>query len=93
MAATSGFLSGMVAMGFLVATLFSFRFWKRTGDPLFAIFGISFLLFALNQILTAVSGIPRDEHTWIYLLRLAGFVLLIVGIIGKNLGWLSQRFK
>ena len=27
---------------------------------------------------------PHDDKTWVYLLRLAGFVLLLVAIAGKN---------
>ena len=78
------FFSGMIAMGFLVAALFFFRFWRRTKDWLFVAFGIAFLMFALNQTLVALADIPREERSWIYLLRLAGFVMLAAAIIGKN---------
>jgi hypothetical protein len=78
------FIAGMITMGFLVASLFFLRFWRRTGDWLFIAFGIAFLLFALNQALVVLTGIPREEQSWIYLLRLAGFALLIVAIAGKN---------
>lgn len=78
------FFSGMIAMGFLVAALFFFRFWRRTNDWLFVAFGIAFLMFALNQALVSLADIPREERSWIYLLRLAGFVMLAVAIIGKN---------
>jgi hypothetical protein len=88
-----GFFAGMITMGFVVAALFFFRFWRRTGDALFALFGISFCFFALNQALTALSGVARDEQGWFYLLRLAGYVLLIVGIAGKNWKRLPNRNK
>lgn len=78
------FFSGLITMGFAVAGLFFFRFWRRTGDALFAAFGLSFWLFALNQSLLTLSGIPREEQSWIYLIRLAGFAVLIVAIVGKN---------
>jgi hypothetical protein len=39
----------------------------------------------VNQGLVALAGIPREEQSWIYLLRLAGFGLLVAAIIGKNL--------
>jgi hypothetical protein len=80
------FLSGMITMGFVIAALFFFRFWRRTGDSLFAIFGVSFTLFALNQAFSTLSGIPRDEQSFIYLLRLTGFVLLLIAILRKNFG-------
>jgi uncharacterized membrane protein HdeD (DUF308 family) len=80
------FLSGMITMGYAIAALFFFRFWWRTRDPLFVMFAIAFICFAVNQALTALLDIPRDEQSWIYMLRLAGFVLLIFGIVGKNVG-------
>jgi hypothetical protein len=78
------FVYGMITMGFLAVAVFFFRFWRRTGDGLFAIFGISFALFALNQALTALLGLPRDEQSLLYLLRLSAFVLLIIAIWRKN---------
>ena len=78
------FLSGLVTGGFLVASVFFFRFWKRTGDLLFAIFGISFLLFALNQGATLWTNSPQDDQGAVYLLRLTGFVLLVIAIAVKN---------
>jgi hypothetical protein len=78
------FSAGLITMGFLVAALFFFRFWRRTGDRLFVTFGWAFLLFALNQALVALSGLPREEASWFYLLRLAGFGLIIYAIAAKN---------
>lgn len=80
------FLAGMTASGFLIAALFFFRFWRRTKDLLFANFGVSFILFALGQALSFGFDAPHDDKTWVYLLRLAGFVLLLVVIVRKNLG-------
>jgi hypothetical protein len=85
------FLSGMITMGFVVAAVFFFRFWKRTGDFLFAIFAVSFIFFAVNQGASLFSGLPRDEQFWIYLIRLAGFALLLVGILVKNFGQSASR--
>ena len=78
------FYAGMVTMGFATAALFFFRFWRQTRDRLFAIMGVAFICFALNQTLPVVLDIPKEEQSWAFLLRLAGFILLIVGIVGKN---------
>jgi hypothetical protein len=78
------FISGMVTMGFLVAGLFFLRFWQRTRDRLFVAFGAAFLLFAANQALVALSGVPSEHQSWFYALRIAGFALLIAAIIGKS---------
>jgi hypothetical protein len=78
------FLSGAIAAGFLVAGLFFLRFWKRTRDGLFAAFAVAFWLLGLNQALLAFSNVPAEERTWLYLLRLAAFVLILVAIWRKN---------
>ncbi|MGG5891103.1 DUF5985 family protein [Falsiroseomonas sp. HC035] len=79
------FSAGLITMGYVVAALFFFRFWRRTRDCLFAFFGGAFLLFATNQALVALSGLAREEASWFYLLRLAGFVLIIVAVVAKNM--------
>ncbi len=78
------FLAGMITMGYLMAALFFVRFWRRTGDILFIAFGLAFLLFAVNQGLVALAGIPREERSWIYIIRLLGFGLIIFAIVAKN---------
>jgi hypothetical protein len=78
------FLAGMATMGFLVAALFFLRFFVHTRDRLFAAFGIAFLLLAANQGATALAGVSEEELSWLYLLRLAGFGLLIGAIIARN---------
>lgn len=80
------FLSGAIVAGFLVAGLFFLRFWKRTHDGLFAAFAIAFWLLGLNQALLAFSNVPAEERSWLYLLRLAAFVLILAAIWRKNAG-------
>ena len=82
----NAFLSGAATAGFLVASLFFFSFWRRTADSLFAAFGLAFLLLAANQGILTVAQVPAEHRSWIYLLRLAAFGLLIVAIVNKNLG-------
>jgi uncharacterized membrane protein YeiB len=78
-------LSGAIIMGFAVAGVFFLRFWRRTRDTLFLIFGIAFWLLALNQAILALANIPVEESSWVYLLRLAAFSLIILGIVIKNI--------
>ncbi|MFO1061186.1 MAG: DUF5985 family protein [Dongiaceae bacterium] len=79
------FLSGAVTMGYLVAALFFLRFWTRSRDALFLTFAGAFALLALNQALVVLSGTPREEQGWIYLIRLLGYLLIIAAIVRKNL--------
>jgi hypothetical protein len=83
------FISGLVCMGYIVAGLFFARFWRRTGDDLFAAFAAAFLLLAINTALVVILDVPREELGWIYLLRLAAFTLIIVAIVRKN--WRHPR--
>jgi len=78
------FLFGAVTFGFVIAGLFFLRFWKRTGDNLFLAFAIAFWLLGLGQALLALTDIPVEERSWLYLLRLAAFGIILVSIWMKN---------
>lgn len=80
------FFSGLITMGFAVCGAFFLRFWVRTRDFLFLAFALAFFLLALNQALTTLLGLPFEERSWIYLLRLAAFSLVIFAILRKNVG-------
>jgi hypothetical protein len=75
------FISGAIAMGYLVVGLCFLKFWKRTHDGLFITLAVAFWLLALN---TAFSGSIAFEKSWIYILRLAAFTLIIIAILRKN---------
>lgn len=80
------FASGMITAGHLLAGLFFLRFWSRSRDVLFLAFAIAFWLLAINQFLLATGQVPREEQSWIYLLRLLAFTLIAVAIVQKNAG-------
>jgi len=78
------FLSGLVTMGFAVVGLWFWKFWRRTRDGLFGAFAGAFLLLAINQALAQLVAWGREETGWVWLLRLAAFLLIIGAIIKKN---------
>jgi hypothetical protein len=78
------FLSGAVTIGFFVAALFFLRFWRRTHDRLFIAFAAAFALLALNQALAAFLGAGDELTPYTYVLRVLGFVLILVAIVDKN---------
>ena len=78
------FLSGAITMGFLVAGFFFLRFWKRTRESLFLAFAAAFWLLGLGQALLTFTDIPVEERSWLFLLRLAAFSLILVSIWRKN---------
>jgi len=78
------FVSGLITMGFAVSGLFFIRFWTRTQDLLFAAFAIAFWLLAVNQALLALLNLPVEESSWMYLLRLTAFLVIILAVVLKN---------
>ena len=78
------FLSGTITFGFIVAGLYFFRFWRRVGDPLFVWFALAFWLLGLGQAVLALAGVPVEERSSVYLIRLAAFLLILFAIFRKN---------
>jgi hypothetical protein len=79
------FLSGAAVMGFWFAGLFFLRFWQKTRDELFLAFTLAFWLIGLGQALLAFSHVPVEERSWLYLLRLLAYTLILAAIWRKNL--------
>jgi hypothetical protein len=79
-------LWSMTAMATLGVASFFLRFWRQTHDRLFLFLAIAFALFAINWLLLAVAAPARESRHLVYLLRLAGFGIIIAGIIDKNRG-------
>ena len=78
------FISGMLAMGYVVAGIFFLRFWRDTRDRLFAMFGAAFFILAVQRFgLEFVNDIPERATIW-YFVRLLAFVIIIAAIIDKN---------
>jgi hypothetical protein len=77
-------LMGGIAMASAVAALFFLRFWRDSGDRLFAIFAIAFFLLAVTRVGLALSSTQTEGHTHWYWVRLAAFVLILVAIVDKN---------
>jgi hypothetical protein len=81
---TFDFLSGSITFGFLVACLFFLRFWRRTHDGLFLAFAVAFALLGLGQAVQALANIPQEERSYIFLIRLAAFTIILIAIVRKN---------
>ncbi len=78
------FLSGALAFANLVAGVYFLRYWRTTRDRLFLSFALAFWLLMLNQIIVRLLG-PGDERSgYAYVLRVVGFLLILVAIIRKN---------
>lgn len=78
------FFYGVMATGYFIAGVFFLRFWTKTRERLLLIFACAFWLLAIGQTLLGLLNLDREEQSWIYLIRLLAFSLIIVGIISVN---------
>ena len=78
------FLAGAITTGFVIAGVFFLRFWTRTREGLFLAFAFAFWLLGGAQAVLTFSDIPVEERSWIYLLRLAAFSLILFSVWAKN---------
>lgn len=79
------FLYGAITLGFAAIGLFFLKYWRVTRDPLFVAFAVASWLLGLNQTLLATGFVPREEVTWLFVLRLAAFAIIAAAILAKNL--------
>jgi zinc transporter ZupT len=78
------FLGGAIVMGVAVAALLFLKFWKRTREALFLAFAGSFLLLGATQALLTLGNFRDEERSWLYLLRLAAFLLILFAMYWQN---------
>ncbi len=78
------FASGALALGHALAGLFFLRFWRDTHDRLFAWFAAAFGMLAVQRFAVLATFSWLEQTTWAYVIRLIGFVLIIIGIVEKN---------
>ena len=80
----SSFLLGALALGFLAGALFFLRFYARTRDRFFAFFAVAFGIMSANQVALSVFGEDSEYQSWLYLVQLAAFVVILYAIFDKN---------
>lgn len=80
----NSFLLGALAMGFLVAAMFFGHFFSRTRDRFFAFMATAFATMSANQLPLASLGEDSEYRSWLYLIRLSAFILILAAVIDKN---------
>lgn len=80
----NAFISGATCLTSGAIALFFARFWRQSGDRLFAFFALAFTVFAANRLILVLLGDDDENATYVYTARLAAFVLIIAAIVDKN---------
>jgi hypothetical protein len=64
--------------------LFFFRYWRSTGDRLFVIFAVAFLLMCLTRFVAALIAADNPHNGYVYTIRFIAYLLILAAIIDKN---------
>jgi hypothetical protein len=83
-AALEQVIMGALAMASAIVALFFLRFWRETGDRLFAMFSLSFLLLGITRLGLALTPSDAEGNTHWYWVRLAAFFVILAAIVDKN---------
>ena len=51
---------------------------------LFALFATAFGLLAIQRLALAISSVPMEDRTMLYVLRLLAFGVIVFAIVDKN---------
>lgn len=86
MSELSDVLQGATMMASVGIAVFFLRFWRQTGDRLFAVFSAAFVVFAVNRLALVLLDAESEGRTWVYALRAATFVMIAAAVLDKNLG-------
>lgn len=78
------FLVGINVAFTLVAIVFFVRFWRDSRDSLFLRFATAFSILVMERIALMAVPVAREANSFVYLLRLAAFSLVIWALVDKN---------
>jgi hypothetical protein len=85
------FLAGALTLAYIIASMYFVHFWRRTSDRLFLAFAAAFALLAMNQLMVFALGVGDERQNYAYVLRVLGFVLILLAIIDKNFSGRPKR--
>lgn len=78
------FISGCIFTMSLAIALFQLRAWTKTRERLFLFFSVAFFLMAANRLALSIVADESESRTYLYVIRLIAFVLIIIAIWDKN---------
>ncbi len=77
-------LSGGIAVAFGMIGVCFIRSWRSTRTRLFLLFAIAFFLLAVERVVLLLANPTNEFAPYIYMIRLAAFVVIIAGIVDQN---------
>jgi len=77
-------IQGALTIESWAIALFFLRFWRDSGDRLFIVFAIAFLVLGVDWGGRGAWPPSAETRHYYFLFRLIAFVLLIAGIVDKN---------
>lgn len=76
-------MNGAISMGYLIVGCFFLQYWRETRERLFVFFTLGFVVLAVHRTMFALMFGDADAFT--FTLRLAGYLLILAGIIDRRL--------
>jgi hypothetical protein len=77
-------LFGMLTAFSATIALLFLKFLRESRDRLFGFFSAAFAVLGVDWALHAVVVAPNESQHYLFLVRLAAFLLIIAGIVAKN---------
>ncbi|HYG62627.1 MAG TPA: DUF5985 family protein [Thermoanaerobaculia bacterium] len=77
-------LMGGIAMGWALAGLFFFRFWRQSRDRFFLFFAASFWIESINRVALGMRESASETNPMFYGIRLVSYGLILLAIWQKN---------
>lgn len=80
------FFLGVITTTSLIAAVYFLKFWRHTRDSLFLCFSVAFFIEGLHRAALMFVARPNEGASWVYLVRLLAFLIILGGILYKNYG-------
>lgn len=80
---TASMLGALTAMSILAAVFF-LRYWRTSHDRLFLWFAGAFATFGVSWGLLVYDSSASEHSSYIYAVRMVGFLQILVAILLKN---------
>lgn len=85
-------LSGIGLATFAASGIFFLKFWKASRDRFFLLFCAACWCLSLERLVPflvqsgqhAVRNSLTEGYSWVYLLRLTAFVLILMAVVDRN---------